>query len=74
MTRDEHLQWCKDRAHEYADQGDAKNAVASMLSDLGKHAETKGSVDSLAPLATMMLIGGQLSNVHELKRFIDGFN
>ena len=74
MTRDEHLQWCKDRAHEYADQGDGKGAVTSMLSDLNKHEETRGSLDSLAPLAIMMLAAGQLSDVHDLKRFIDGFN
>ena len=40
-TRDEHLAWCKQRALEYADRGDTTNAVASMMSDLGKHPETE---------------------------------
>ena len=30
MTRAEHLQWAKDRALEYADQGDTGNAMASL--------------------------------------------
>jgi hypothetical protein len=42
-TRAEHLQWSKDRAHEYINQGDYKNAVTSMMSDLNKHPETRDS-------------------------------
>ena len=40
MTRQEHLDWCKQRALEYVDGGDLTNAYASMVSDLGKHPET----------------------------------
>jgi hypothetical protein len=37
VSRAEHLTWCKARALEYLDEGDLTNAVASMMSDLGKH-------------------------------------
>jgi Tfp pilus assembly protein PilF len=38
-SREEHLQWCKQRALNYLDQGDIDNAVAAMTSDLSKHPE-----------------------------------
>lgn len=41
MNREEHLKWAKDRALEYVEKGDLKNAWASMVSDLGKHEETE---------------------------------
>lgn len=39
MTREEHLEWAKNRALEYVDLYDLPNALASMLSDLSKHPE-----------------------------------
>ena len=36
MTRQEHLAWCKQRALECIDGGDANSAIASMMSDLSK--------------------------------------
>lgn len=41
MTREEHLQWSKDRALQYL-PGDVTNATASFVSDLGKHPELEG--------------------------------
>ena len=38
--RAEHLKWCKERAFQYLDKGDVKNAYASFISDMGKHSET----------------------------------
>lgn len=40
MTREEHVQWARRRAHEYVDGGNGMEAFASMLSDLHKHEET----------------------------------
>lgn len=71
-TRQEHLQWCKDRALEYCDRGDTKNAFASMVSDLGKHPETAGHAGIM--LGTMQLMGGMLSTPVEMRKFIEGFN
>lgn len=42
MTRSEHIRWCKQHAREYVNEGDLSQAVASMISDLGKHPETAG--------------------------------
>lgn len=39
--RAEHLAWCKQRALEYLDAGDVRSAIASLLSDLNKHPDTK---------------------------------
>lgn len=70
MTRDQHVAWCKKRAREYLDQGDIANGVASMLSDMRKHPEC-GVNPALAMLGMMAIQNGDL---HEAKRFVDGFN
>ena len=44
MTRAEHLQWCKDRALVYVDQGNFSEALSSMISDLQKNHETCNSI------------------------------
>lgn len=72
MTREEHLQWAKDRALEYADKGDVANALASITSDLNKHLETKGH--SGLELMGMLAVTGNLNNPAELRRYIEGFN
>jgi hypothetical protein len=72
MTRDEHMAWCKKRAHEYLDRGDVPNAVTSMASDLGKHPDTAGhpGID----LGMMLMMTGNLAHPTDARRFIDGFN
>lgn len=71
MTRNEHMDWCKDRARAYLDQGDTTDAIASMMSDLRKHPDTAGLVEG--PLAMLGLMAAQ-GSVEEARRFIDGFN
>ena len=70
-TRSEHMQWCKQRALEYL-PSDPQGAIASMLSDLTKHDETREHPGML--LAGMMMFAGQLTTATEVKRFIEGFN
>ena len=72
MNRDEHVQWCKDRALEYVDQGDLSSALASMGSDLNKHPDTEGHAGM--QMGIMLLAGGHLSSDHEMRKFIQGFN
>lgn len=72
MTRDEHLAWAKQRALEYADQGDAQQAMASIASDLNKHPETENH--SGIELGMMLLMTGNLSGPQEVREFIEGFN
>lgn len=71
MNRQEHMDFCKKRANEYLDQGDVQNALTSMLSDLGKHDETKGIGEKLAPLAMFEMMNPSIDGA---RRFIDGFN
>jgi hypothetical protein len=69
-TRADHLAWCKQRAFEYVNEGDLGGAVASMMSDLGKHPET-GVDPTLGMLGLMAATSGDAS---EVRRFIEGFN
>lgn len=71
-SRADHLEWCKKRAREYLDRGDAPQALASILSDIGKHSET---ADLLRNPAILALAGfaQQNCNVEEVRRFVDGF-
>lgn len=71
-SREEHLQWCKQRALEYITAGDVQNAFASMSSDLGKHPETKGHIGM--ELGLMLMRGGHLGSPIKMKEFIEGFN
>ena len=72
MTRQEHLDWCKQRALEYVDRGETANAYASMASDLTKHPETENHV--AIQLGMMLLIGGHLNSPAKMRKFINGFN
>lgn len=72
MERQEHLQWCKDRALEYVDQNDPSQAIASMLSDLRKHEDTANH--SAIELTGMLLLNGQLNTPDKVRRHIEGFN
>lgn len=71
MTRQEHMNWCKQRALEYLKPGpyfSPTDAIASMLSDLRKHEETRDLLDS--PIIAMAF---QSSTAAEARRFIEGF-
>lgn len=72
MTREEHLEWCKQRANEYLNNGDAQNAVASMMSDLNKHPDTATKPGSI--LDAMGLMAAISNDVNEARRYINGFN
>ena len=73
MTRDQHLKFCKDRAMEYVKANDFNSAVTSMLSDLGKHPDTKASSEgTLAQLGMFELMKGPTRE--SITRYILGFN
>lgn len=72
MTREEHLQWCKNRALEYVDANDLNNALTSMLSDLSKHSETRDH--PAMQLSIMLKMNGHLDTPYEMQEFINGFN
>ena len=72
MTREEHLAWCKKRALEYLDKGDVENAIASMMSDMQKHDETKLASGSI--LSAMGLVIVMSRDPQAARRYIEGFN
>ena len=73
-ARDEHLQWCKDRALAYVDANDTQQAFSSMASDLTKHPETKADHASTIQLGMMQMMGGHLDSAKAMRDFIVGFN
>ena len=72
MNRNEHVQWCKDRALKYVDKGDLTSAFASMGSDLKKHPDTKNHAG--VSLGLTLMISGKLSTQDEMREFINGFH
>jgi hypothetical protein len=73
MTREEHMNWCKERALAYVAEGDYGSAVASMLSDLAKHPETEASSRGACAQMGMLLLMNGLTD-DGATRFIKGFN
>jgi hypothetical protein len=72
VSRAEHIAWCKERALEYCDRNNLKDALVSMCSDLGKHPETKNHAG--IKLGMMMMMAGHLDSLQEMRHFIEGFN
>jgi len=72
MTREEHIEWCKTRALKYCDAVDHVQAFSSMVSDLGKHPDTRKH--PAIQLGMAMLMGGRLSSQSAMRTFIEGFN
>ncbi len=71
MTRQEHLDWCKKRALEYLDRGNVMEAIASMMSDMEKHPETKSNNPFLNAMGLAAAASG---DEREARRFIVGFS
>jgi len=72
MNRTEHLEWCKKRALEYCDKGDAMEGLISMFSDLSKHPETANH--SAIKIGTQLMLIGALNHPEAARHFIEGFN
>ena len=72
MTRNEHLQWCKDRAMEYVNDGDLSQAFASFNSDITKHLETINH--SALKIGFMLFFNDHLGTAAKMEKWIQGFN
>ena len=59
-TRKEHVEWCKQRAREYLNNGDAEQAILSMASDFEKHPETSNHAKLAGQLALAALFEGTI--------------
>ena len=71
-TRAEHIVWCKSRALAHVKAGELTEAVASMVSDLGKHDAT-----ATALLNPFVLGPGQAAaaagDADGVRHWIEGF-
>ena len=72
MNRQEHLQWCKDRALEYVNEDDLQNAFASFQSDMRKHDETQNHL--ALELGMTLLLSNNLASPDQMRQWIEGFN
>jgi hypothetical protein len=70
-TSAEHVKWCKTRALEYIEAGDAESAFRSMVSDMQKHEETAAIMAPLAVTGMVELMQG--GGVPAVKRWIEDF-
>ena len=70
VTRADHLNWAKDRALEYADQGDAARTIGSLRTGLGKHPGTAGHDGIL--LGALLAMNGHLGTPAEIREFVEG--
>lgn len=73
MTREEHLEWCKQRAREYLDRGELAEAVASMGSDMDKHPETRMAGDKMGTLIYVAMFRITEGDVQGVRDWVEGF-
>lgn len=73
MSKADHLEWCKRRAHEYLDIGQIDKAMTSLVSDLSKHDGTADRSNSPLFLAKTVQIAIS-DDVAKARSFIDGIN
>lgn len=69
MNRQEHLDWCKQRALEYLNRNEPMKAWTSFGSDMNKHDETRDHMDLFVGME--MLINGRLGTCEDVRKFID---
>jgi len=68
LSRDEHLEWSKRRAMDYANRGDLFHALTSIEFDLRKHPETANH--SGIDFGLRLYINGGLRTIEEMRHFI----
>jgi len=69
-TREEHLEWCKRRAREDLDRGEATNAIATMCTCLIQHPDFAGIVEKMTPIG---LYYAMRNDLEDARRFVEGF-
>lgn len=74
MTRAEHLQWAKNRALEYIDEGRPDLAFTSFASDVTKHPDTLDLIDVIQALGAPLLLTGHLRSPANMRKWINDFN
>ena len=69
LSRDEHLEWSKRRAMDYANRGDLFHALTSIEFDLRTHPETANH--SGIDFGLRLYINGGLRTIEEMRHFIE---
>lgn len=72
ITREEHLAWCKERALRFVEDGQLREAFASITSDLAKHPDTREHTGT--KIGFRLLCGGYLETPERMTKFINGFH
>lgn len=70
-SREEHLEWAKQRAFRYVDEGELLEALTSIGSDLQKHPDTRNHRGYDLGLGLWLI--GDLHTQREMRHFIEGF-
>ena len=71
MNAREHLDWCVERAMDYANTGDMPQAWASFGSDVGKHEDTAHIATH--ELFAMAMFSGLYDRPEAFRDFISGW-
>ncbi len=73
MNRQQHLQWCKDRALDYLNRGKIAEGMASFTSDMGKHEDTARTLNN--GLSHAIIMQALMTNSQrECIAAVEGFN
>jgi hypothetical protein len=72
-TREEHLEWCKQRARAYLDRGELADAVASMGSDMDSHPETRMAGEKMGTLIYVAMFRITEGDVQGVREWVEGF-
>lgn len=70
-SREEYLEWAKNRANEYIERGEIRQGLDSFYSDMNKHIELRKH--PYLSIGAEMVFEGRLKNKKEVKKFIEGF-
>ena len=72
-SKQQHLDWCRQRALQYLDAGELTNACASLLSDLRKHEETRTTAALAGEQWAAKALSGHWDNPENVRQLIDQF-
>jgi hypothetical protein len=72
-TREEHLEWCKQRAREYLYRGELADAVTAMAIDIDSHPETKLRGEQMGALILVAMFRITEGDVPGVREWVEGF-
>lgn len=69
MNKEQYIQWSKDRAMVYINQGNAPLALASFMSDINGHEDLKNNFALIELLKAI-----DINSILDVERFMEGLN